>query len=208
MDTAKKRAYLLSAAVLLVTFIYAMLRYNVLKGVEWQILPLYTLNKALAWTGLSLLAFVFSIKPLNLKGFLKAHWLESRKHLGKIAFNLAGLHAIWTLLLLRTEFGMRFIWQDDAIRAEGIVSIILGSLALGLLAWYSKQAGSKNSRPFLFVRAPLILLTIAAIHTAIWGVSTWFTPSIWPGYLPPITLLSSITAVLALTITFKKRKAA
>lgn len=191
------RPRILTLILLLFTLGYAILRHNIFRDVPWEMLPLYTLNKALAWTGLSLLAFVFAARYLvNLKR-LNEKWLEARKNIGKSAFNILGLHAILTLLLFRTEYGLEFIWKNDAIRAEGILSILLGSAALGFLAWYQKQAGRKSPKNRIFRYGALILLPAGAVHAAIWGITEWFHPSSWPSGMPPITLISSLTAILA-----------
>lgn len=189
------RARILTAIIFLLTFGYVILRHNVFGEVSWNMLSLYTLNKALAWTGLCLLVLTFSIGSLVKKARLGESWLKERKALGKMSFNILGLHAVWTLLLFRTEFGLDFIWQDDAIRAEGVLSLVLGSTGLGLLGWYSRKAAIGPPFGLFFRRAPMILLTIAVLHITTWGFLDWLNPASWPGFLPPVTLLAALIAL-------------
>ncbi|HRY98610.1 MAG TPA: hypothetical protein P5550_06075 [Bacteroidales bacterium] len=192
------RARTLLYGLLALTMAYVSVQQHVISNVPWNLLPLYTLNKALAWTGLLLLAFIFSLRALSIRGWLTEVWMQERRALGKSAFNLLGLHALFTLLLFRTEYGMAFLWKEGNIRVEGIVSIVLGSLALGLLAWYSKAAGSTAGRPVLFQRLPHLLLLLALMHTTSWGLGSWFTSAAWEGALPPVSLMGALTALAGL----------
>jgi hypothetical protein len=192
------RARILIYGLLALTLAYLILQQHLMVGVPWKMLPFYTLNKALAWTGLMVMTFTFSLRAIIARNWVSEAWLQERRALGKASFNLLGLHAIFTLLLFRTEYGMAFLWKDGNIRVEGIVSIILGSLALGLLAWYSRMAGQPGNRPAFFQRIPLLLLFLALLHTTSWGLSTWFNSSAWEVWLPPVSLLGAITALIGL----------
>lgn len=191
------RARIVLGASLLISLGYTTIRHNLLGEVPWSLLPLYTLNKALAWSGLNLLAFTFLLRWIVKQGFLKTDWLDSRKHLGKQAFNLLLFHALLTVMLFRTEYGIRFVWIDEHIRIEGISSIILGSAALALLAWYYKQASVPGRKSSLFRKSPLFLLMAAFLHPALWGWNEWWLPSDWHGYTPPASIISSLTAFTA-----------
>ncbi len=201
------RARIVLGASLMISLGYTTIRHNLLGEVPWSLLPLYTLNKALAWSGLNLLAFTFLLRWIVKQGFLKTDWLDSRKHLGKQAFNLLLLHALLTVMLFRTEYGIRFVWIDEHIRIEGISSIILGSAALAVLAWYHKQASVPGLKSVLFSKAPLFLLTVAILHPALWGWTEWWKPADWSGHLPPASIFSSLTALTAfLLLIFRHLK--
>ena len=43
----------------------------------------------------------------------------------------------------------------------------------------------------------------AGAHAALYGYSSWLTPSSWPGYLPPITLVSFAAGIIGVLVALR-----
>ncbi len=63
------------------TAVYAILRYNIFKGVEWTHFPLYIMNKILAFSGFLLLVLSLALEPAYRKQ--GAAWFATRKFLSR-----------------------------------------------------------------------------------------------------------------------------
>ncbi len=46
----------------------------------------------------------------------------------------------------------------------------------------------------------VLLLALAAGHVLVMGLSGWLAPQGWPGFLPPISLVAFIAAVIPLLV--------
>jgi len=189
----------------LISFFYAVLRYNVFKGVPWEHLPLYIVNKAVAVSAVVLLA----------SSYLIGKWISPfsedperqrllAKFLGLCGFSAAGLHAILSLALLSPAYYPKFFGMDEKMTFAGELAMLAG--ALGLLWMAGPAAGSlPNMQEALgrrwwqrSQRSGYLALAMAAVHTTAMGFSGWFRPTEWPGRLPPITMLGFLIAVLPL----------
>ena len=174
-----KKPHPIVGAIVVTAVAYATLRYNVFQGVPWSDWPVYVLNKAAAVSSLVML-LVWTLRAQrgrrNAPGGLLA-----------AAARLALLHTALSIAILSPAYypafynGARLTWQ-------GSLSLLLGvSTASGLVM---------SARGPLDARATarrLGLVTFAVgLHAAIYGYPGWFTPSLWPGHLPPITMLSAV----------------
>jgi hypothetical protein len=164
---------------LAVTSVYAVVRYHVFKGVPWAHLPLYVLNKAVAWSSIVL--------------FAGAAWQAGRTSAGLVAnplFDqgraLAGAHVLGSLAQFSPATYPAFFDAAGGLSFVGEFALFGGVLATVGLLRASKAA------------AWLLLFPAAvALHTALVGLPNWLSPAKWPGYMPPITLLSAGTALAA-----------
>ena len=159
------------------TTAYAALRYNVFKGVDWSQLPLYVLNKSIAWS--SILLFALAAR-------------HAVKFSGELASNprfvegsaLAGLHVLISLMLLAPANYPDFFDASARFKLTAGIAMLCG--VLGALS----AGAAKRATGFA------ILLPIAVFgHTTLLGAANWLTPAKWPGYMIPITLLSAVAAL-------------
>ena len=161
---------------------YATLRYNVFKGVAWSDWPVFALNKALALSSLLLLvAWV-------LRGRRGASGSQSALLAAASRTLLA--HIVLSLVLLTPVYfpasfaGGRLTWQAGTAVLLGVAA------AVGLSAAGRPADGPRTRR-----RALGAVAWAAGCHAAMFGYSSWFTPSAWPGYLPPITLVAFVAGL-------------
>ena len=73
----------------------------------------------------------------------------------------------------------RLTWQAGTALAIGVAAAVA-------LPVVSRPGRAHRSR----LRGLGLIAFAAGCHAALFGYSSWFTPAAWPGYLPPITLVS------------------
>ena len=184
---------------IILSLLYAVIRYNIAGDVPWSQFPIFLVNKATACSGVILLG----LAGLN-------NSFEKRHQLGLFASACLGLHCLLSLMLLSlSRFGDKFFQAtDNTFTAIGGFALLCGGLGmLGQAAlWRRSMNTAPNSAPSLINGLGRILLLLAAAHVALIGFRTWTQWSQWPGYLPPITLTIFIIAIgLAFANHRKKR---
>ncbi|KAM8872673.1 metalloreductase STEAP3-like isoform 1-T2 [Synchiropus picturatus] len=146
-------------------------------------------------------------------------WLTRRKQLGLCSFLCAALHAVYSLCLpmrksakyklLNAAFkqvkeGVEDSWVDEEVwRMELYLSV--GIMALGLLSLLAitslpSVANSVNWREFSFIQSSLgyCALTMATLHTLLFGWDRAFDPAHYHFYLPPTFMLVLILPISVL----------
>lgn len=188
---------LLALSTFAVSLAYAVLRYHIAGTVPWSDFPVYVMNKAVSLTALAFFAFSYRAG--------KSAWIAagSARMFGVWGFILMNLHLALTALVWDpAHYGKLFLHGSP--KAGSNLSMALGALAI--LAFCAPMwATAKDpswSRWKSFQRAGYIGLALTALHVGFIGFSGWWTPSTWPGYLPPITIIS---VVLALWPLFQRR---
>ncbi len=141
---------------------YAVTRYQVFGGVPWSRLPLYTLNKAVAFSAAAMFAAAFFVRG---------------RGAGRVAFWLATLHVLMSLSLLGPSYYPK-LYLDRGLTFTGELALLGGCLAFALCL-VPAVTGARYA-----------VMAVAAAHVCAIGFSGWFAPHTWPGYMPPITLLS------------------
>jgi hypothetical protein len=182
----------LVAVVFLAALGYATLRYNVFKGVPWADWPSYTLNKALAFTSLILVAAaVFRMRRPGL-----------RTSAIMIAAGVLGLaHSLLSFALLTPLYYAKLFEAGKLTFAGGL------SMTIGVAAAVVMDLGARRSALWTpgQRRTALALLAFAVgVHAALPNFAAWLTPNGWPGGMPPITLLSFLCGVAALTVRARR----
>ena len=185
--------------IYLLVLIYAVLRYNVFKGVPWDHLPLYVLNKTFALAGIILLS----------QAFILNNWIQSEqnliraKQLGWFGFHLILLHVLCSFAILNPLYFSKFFVQGK-MNLTGELSMLVGGAAFVVLtvnnirSWLNLKNNEETSRVYKGYHPVLGILLVIA-HVFIMGVKGWLTPSAWPGYLLPISLVSFLVLIAALT---------
>lgn len=153
---------------------YAIVRYHVFAGVPWARLPLYTLNKAVALSAAALFAAAFIRGRAALPGA------------GPAALWLTVLHVLMSLALLGPVHFPK-LYSEGAPNLTGALAVLAGCLALGA-AMVPALANGKALRRLARYAVP----AVTAVHAGAIGFSGWLAPREWPGYMPPITLLSCL----------------
>ena len=200
--TARWFAVLFGAAVA-----YAILRYHILKGVEWSHFPLFILNKAVS------LAAVFFVACSYLVGrVFKWHNADPRTRLivvkfcGLMGLSLAAIHGLMSLGLWTRHYYPAYFADDGKLNLQGEVAITLGVIALWALAIpgiTTLPTMAKSIGGFRWKRSQrmgYVTLALVAVHLIALGLPGWLAPSEW-GVLPPISLLAFLAA--ALTVLFR-----
>jgi hypothetical protein len=194
-------------------------------GFEWYQLPTRYSSKAFAWTAtygfaLSLLPGVLArllrqlrgpkskISPILLWG------LGIRKHVGILALYFVFLHACLMLFIFGGEY-FRFMlndtrgkmrWTGEASMLFGVISISFFSI-VGIASLPSVCAVMNKAQATL-VFGPLVWLGLmtALAHIMILGVESWSEKDenlqVWPGDMPPVTLMATLVPLLVLFLKF------
>ncbi len=194
----------LPTVLVLATGAYATTRYVVFGPWTVAHIPLYVLNKAFAWSALLLLALALALGPLV--RLWPTRWrqhLWRRRYWGLMGFALATLHIVVSLAILNYGYYRQMFRQAFEFTALAECAMLAGALA-----WFALLAPVAASLPgaqaALSVRywqaaqrVGLLALVLGGLHLG-YGVPGWFTPALWHGGLPPITLWSACAVVIAL----------
>ncbi|MAQ90503.1 MAG: hypothetical protein CMM03_11680 [Rhodopirellula sp.] len=188
----------LSLLVLLGSLGYAVLRYNILGDVPYSDLPFFVANKAFAYAGLVIL------------GIAGLQSTSSQRHkLGMGAAWLLTLHALISLALFSPAYFEKFYQSDypPRLTLAASLSLLSGCIAFVCLIhlWRVSIKTRRGTELSLISGMGRIVIALAAAHTALMGYQVWVMPEKWPGLLPPITLLASLSAVVILIETFKRK---
>ena len=201
-----KAAFLIFLIIFILTFSYAILRYNVFKGVGVEHIPLYILNKALSLTSVFLIGLSFIIGPLCRfsKRFVSKLYL--RKYLGLLGFGMAAIHGIISLLLFNPAYYPKFFLETGKLTLEGELSMLFGVLAIFIFAAVSVTSVPSvekglHPKQWLFVqRLGYLAFVFVLFHIIAMGYKGWFDSSGWPGGLYPITLIALVVILIVILL--------
>ena len=197
--TGSKKNYsgMIIAWVCVFSLGYAILRYHIAGTVPWKDFPFFIMNKGISLAAFILLAFNFSLGPLNNLGVkVPEGWLNSRKALGMTGFLLVLIHALMSVMLFKISVYSKFFETDGTITLMAGLSMLAGVLSMVIL-WVinlSFQTYLSEDKAFiLFITSRRFLLTamlLGAAHLFFMGYKGWLNPSGWHGGLPPISLVA------------------
>lgn len=202
-----KKAIFTSLIIFLVVFAYAVIRYNVIKGVSWTLLPLYINNKALALAAVVFIAISYALGSLARfwpKTFVSA--LSLRKFFGLLGFGLAAVHSLVSLLIFTPAYYPKFFLSSGKLNLVGELSMLFGVLAFfvfAIVALASVSAIAKSMEPERWLavqRLGYLGLILVFFHVFIMGFEGWLKPAGWPGGLLPISLVAAIVIALVLLL--------
>jgi hypothetical protein len=149
------------------------------------------LNKALALSALLLLAF-----SVIRKSSAKRNPNGPNLYMAGV---FASMHVVLSLTLLSPAYYESMFVQNKLTAAAG-VSMALGAVAAAAMTAGKGMQGASD--PDGGVRNLAILAFVVGLHAALQGFAGWFTPAKWPGMMPPITLISFLLGLAAVTIVF------
>jgi DMSO/TMAO reductase YedYZ heme-binding membrane subunit len=185
------RLILLFAAAVL----YAVARYNIFGGVSGS--PVWVLNKAVSVAGLGAIAASYCTR--------RPGW---PRRLGIVGAALTALHIVMSLAVFDAAHYPKIL-RAAGWTSAGVVSIaaaIAATLVLLVPLWATRRTvreGMGEARWRRVQRLGLLVLALSTVHVAAIGYAGWASPSAWPGFLPPITLLGAAIAVWPLVRRLK-----
>ena len=189
-----------------VCLVYAIVRYNVFKGVEWTHLPLYIVNKSAAFGGVVFIALAYMVGKV-FGGTPGTELVRAKaKFFGLAGFGMISMHALMSMILLTPAYYEKFFAASGKLNLTGEVTFLCGVLAYGCLLF-----PAITTLPYMYdalgmerwLRAQHMgyaTLALASGHTFAMGFKGWFDLSSWPGSLPPITMLGFLAAATALVV--------
>lgn len=196
--------------ILTVSFAYSIIRYNILKGVGWEHLPLFVSNKAISLSAVVFIALSYmfgSLARFFPKIFVSK--LDMRKFLGLFGFGLASIHILISLLIFSPQRYPNFFHEGGNLNLKGELSMLFGILAFCVFAIVAISSvpgiiSPQDSKRWLSIqRFGYLGLILVFFHVLTMGMEGWLKPEGWPGNMLPISLVAAIivAAVLLLKIT-------
>ena len=185
---------------------YAIVRYNVFKGVAWTHLPLYIVNKSAALAGVILIALAYLVGKL-FGGPNGTEPVRSKaKFLGLAGFAMITMHVLMSTVLLSPANYEKFYEASGKLNLTGEFTFLFGVLAYGCLLF-----PAITTLPHMYDALGMgrwlqaqhmgyAALALAGGHTFAMGAKGWIDLASWPGSMPPITLLGFLAALLALVV--------
>lgn len=161
---------------------YAAIRYHFGANVpidDWY----FILNKALAWTGFTLVA----LSILKTSTLAKRHL--NRRGLGLTGISFAFIHAI-SVLVLFSEKHYSKLFTEHQINTQGYIALSLGVLSLLIFSIPLVAALKGYPNEAWQFRVGKYGVLVSIFHPMIIGYSGWLTVGKWPLGMPPITLLA------------------
>ncbi len=192
--------------VFLISLLYSILRYNIVKGVEWIHLPLYVFNKSISLSAVILIALSVYAGRKSADEQYKTRAMR----FGWIGFQLIIVHVFMSFALLSEQYYGKF-YTSEALNLTGELSLLFGILAFVLLIIYSINAalvryGVDPFHPGInnaFLRSSAIFLIAA--HLFVMGFKGWLDVSAWPGNLLPISLIAFIIILITILMGFIRK---
>ena len=106
-------------------FLYAIIRYHIIKGVAWSEFPLFISNKAISLSAVALIAVSYAV------GSLASFWprlfertLPARKFFGLLGFGLAVVHGVISLLIFNSTYYPKFFEASGKLNLLGETSLL------------------------------------------------------------------------------------
>lgn len=197
----------LTVFVIVVSYLYAIVRYNIFDGVGWSYLPLFISNKAISFSALIFMALSCCL------GALVRFWpkifspvLNQRKYFGLLGFGLAVAHSIISVLIFNPEYYAKFFAGNGQLTFAGEMSMFFGVFAFwvfGMMAIVSvpgveDSIDRKTWRRIHKYGPAGLFLTL--LHLVMMGYTSWLDPASWPAGLFPISLVAAVIAGLGISL--------
>jgi DMSO/TMAO reductase YedYZ heme-binding membrane subunit len=123
-----------------------------------------------------------------------------------MGFSLAAMHALMAMLLFSPNYYAKFFHESGQLNLNGELSMVFGVLSLWCLT-----ITAITCLPFMYdavgadrwkrgQRMGYFSLLLVAGHLIVMGLHGWLSPSGWPAYLPPISMVAFIAAIIPLLV--------
>lgn len=183
-----KEACQISIIVFIVWFAYAFLRYNIVKGMPMESVPLFTTNKAMAMTAITLIgsACIFPSFSKQYRGYL-----------GAFGFTFMVTHILMSIIQMG---GRGYLDELDLYTWLGVLPAFFGVLTLMMILiitlthfseFYKDLSQNLHMVAFWFLAMHVYWLG----YNSIFGGKSWFS-------LPPITVIALIMAFIFMIMKF------
>lgn len=166
---------------------YSYIRYVLVLDVTYDLKYLYVVNKALALTVVMLIPVSIIVKHPPSRWWMNIALL---------------LHISISYYLLNPEYFESLYIEKHQFTFFGLLFLLSGLLAAGVwLSFIFKNLMeiSQRSRMVFFI-------IFIAMHNFFMGMNSWLSYSLWPAYLPPITLISFIILTFSLIALWRNSK--
>ena len=186
---------------------YAIVRYHLAGDVAWRHFPVFILNKATSLAAVIFIAASYLVgKTIRWYDHDKRLRLVVIKFCGLMGFSLAAIHAvlalsIWTPAYFAKYFDEvgRLNLQGELSMAAGVVALFfLSSPAITTLPMMPKALGGQRWKRAQ--RMGYVSLVLVAVHLFVLGVKGWLNPQAWPAWMPSISLLAFMAAIVPLVV--------
>lgn len=203
-----KNAFFIFFTILILTLAYAIVRYNIVRNVPVDQIPLYITNKAIALTATLLIGLSFLLGPFTHfwpKKFENQLYLQ--KYLGVFGFGIAALHAIMSLMIFSPSYYPRYFDTVIGKMTLGGESAVL----FGILAFFVFSVITVTSLPSVeekmhptqwkFVqRLGYLAFFFVLLHVAVLGYKGWFNPESYTFGLISIGLITALFIIFVLVM--------
>ena len=183
INSSKNGIIIKSALALLISTIYAIIRYNYFGNVSLNDIPVFVFNKAIALSIVIILGFSL---------FDKLKDRNTEYYFSTIQF-LVIMHVVLSLALHGDAYFPKMYIDGKLTLNTGIATLSGTILVAGLFTNLVKLKA-------------LAIYTLISIHVFFYGFKGWFTPENWHGNLPPITLVSFVVIVILFLRKLLKNK--
>lgn len=186
---------------------YSIVRYHIAGDVAWRHFPAFILNKATS------LAAVFFIAASYLIG-KTIRWYDHDKRLrlvvikfcGLMGFSLAAIHAVLALSIWTPAYFAKYFddvgrlnLQGELAMASGVVALFfLSSPAITTLPMMPKALGGQRWQRAQ--RMGYVALVLVVVHLVALGLKGWLKLGAWPAYMPSISLIAFVAALVPLVV--------
>ena len=189
---------------LLLSLGYAFVRYNVIRDVPYDNLPLYISNKAIAMAATILIGISFVMGPLARFSQGIVRHLYLRKHIGLVGFALAAMHTLMSMILLGPAYYNRLYTSAGKLTLVGESAMLFGVLAIVIFSIVSITSmppifKHMDPRQWQFVqRLGYLAYICVMLHVYVMAYKGWSNPDAYSYGFVPVSLLSVLVIVFVL----------
>jgi len=183
---------------------YAFIRYNVIRDVPYDNIPLYISNKAIALASVILIGISFVMGPLARFSQGIVRHLYLRKHLGLVGFALAAMHALMSMILLGPAYYGKLYAASGKLTLAGEGSMLFGVLAIVIFSIVSITSMPPISKhmhqdQWQFVqRLGYLAYIFVLLHVYVMSNAGWSKPDAYSYGFIPVSLLSVLVIIFVL----------
>lgn len=172
--------------------IYTLLRYVYFGPVSPENIPLFLANKAISMTSVFALLFA-AFSYFKRDGLLSRDW-------GRVALHTAFLHIVMSFPLINPFYYPVFYGFADSGRMDHVGELVMLFGIIATYAYYRIARSKPGSNEMHFYK--LVGSGFVAAHIFELGAGGWLKVDGWHGGLPPITLLTTLAALVAMVLYF------